>query len=678
MAQKASDKPREIHRSVCPYDCPDCCGLLVEIADKRAIRVTGDPDHPTTRGTLCAKMNHYEKTVHSPERLTEPLLRCGKKGEGKFRPISWAEAIKRIGEQWSNIIAESGPEAILPYSYAGTMGILQRNAAHPFFHRMGASLLERGICMPAKGAGWQAVMGDTPAPDPDEVLSSDLVILWSCNAAATNIHFLHRVKRAQQRGAKVWLIDLYRHRTAAVADRTFLVNPGSDAALALGMMHILVRDNLCDLAFIAAQVQGFAELQQVLPAYTPEAVSRITGLAPEVIEEMTASYAAARAPFINIGGGVSRYRNGAMSVRSIVCLPALVGAWAKQGGGCFVGTSTGAAFDMPQIEGTALRQGTPRTINMSCLGDALTELNSPPVKGLYIHSSNPAVVAPDQNRVLAGLARDDLFTVVHERFMTDSARYADILLPATSSLETSDVYRSYGSYSVQRSRPLIPAVGESKSNREVFALLASEMGYAEPIFHKSDDELITELTATPNGWWDGIDMQAFASGHPVELSPPADSGYSTPSGRIEIFNPLLEEKLPRYLALSDQRFALQLVTAPALKTLNSTFFERDELRDRQMGLMVNGSEARKRGLGEGDLVTAFNDLGEVDFYLQLDDEVPAGLAIAEGVWWIAFAPGQRTVNSLTSQQLTDAGGGSTFYDNRIELKMAKEKTEVRD
>jgi anaerobic selenocysteine-containing dehydrogenase len=661
--------PSNIERSACPYDCPDACGLLIEIEDNRAIGVSGDPEHPFTRGSLCAKMNHYEKTVHSPRRLTEPLLRCGAKGEGKFRPISWHEALTHIGDNWRRIIAESGPQAILPYSYAGTMGIIQRNAGHPFFHRMGASLLERGICTPAKEAGWEAVMGETPALPPDDVLNSDLIILWSSNAAATNIHFLHNVKQAQKRGAQVWVIDLYRHQTCNMADRSILVQPGSDGALALGMMHVLVRDKLCDLAFITEHVLGFDELSaQILPDYTPETVGRITGLEPQVIEELAHSFAAAQAPFISIGGGLSRYTNGAMSVRSIVCLPALVGAWSKKGGGCFVSTSTGAAFDMKRIERTDLLQGEPRSINMSCLGAALTELNDPPVKSLYVYNSNPAVVAPDQNQVLKGLARDDLFTVVHERFMTDSGRYADIVLPATTSLETSDIYRSYGSYCIQRTRPLIPAVGQSKSNREVFALLATEMGYNEPCFQQSAEELINEIIDSPNSMRQGIDAAAFAAGRAVELPTPKADGFATSSGRIEILNRQLDEPLPRYLSLIKTEYPLQLVTAPALKTLNSTFFEQDGLRDNKMHIKINPAEASSREFNEGQRVTAFNKWGEVDFYLRIDADVPAGLAVAEGVWWIEFAPGERTVNALTSQQLTDLGGGSTFYDNRIEIR----------
>jgi len=664
---------KKIHPSVCPYDCPDSCGLLVEIENERAVRVTGDPDHPMTRGSLCAKMNHYEKTVHSPRRLTSPLLRTGAKGAGQFRPITWDEAIDQIASRWRKIIVSHGSEAILPYSYAGTMGIIQRNAAHPFFHQMGASQLVRGICTPAKGAGWEAVMGDTPAPAPTEVLHSDLIILWSSNAAATNIHFLHLVKQAKQNGARVWMIDLYRNQTAGLADRTLLLKPGTDAALALGMMHIWVRDGLCDRQFVARQVLGFSELkEQILPDYPPQVVSRITGLSSEQIEELAQEFAAARAPFISLGGGVARYTNGAMSVRSVVALPALVGAWTKPGAGCFVGTSTGAAFDMQQVErGDLLPDQPPRRVNMSQLGDALNGLNDPPIMSLYIHSSNPAVVAPDQNRVLAGLAREDLFTVVHERFLTDSAAYADIVLPACSSLETSDIYRAYGSYTVQRTRPLIPPVGQSKSNLEVFSLLARAMGYEDPGFYQDAEVKIDQLCAKTNSWWQGVDMQSLAAGRPVLLAPPQGSDYLTPSGKIEILNSRLDEPLPRYLPPTASEFPLQLVTAPALKTLNSTFFERDDLRDTTMKIKIHPTEAAARGLKAGDQVTAFNLLGEVDFLLTLDEAVPAGLAVAEGVWWREFVPGERTVNALTSQQLTDLGGGSTFYDNKIELRQKK-------
>jgi len=662
------------HRSVCPYDCPDTCGLLVTVEDGRAVKVSGDPEHPFTRGTLCPKMNRYHDTVHSPRRLTRPLERSGPKGAGMFREISWEAAVDKIRRRWQEIISGPGAEAILPYSYAGTMGLVQRNAGHPFFHRLGASLLDRTICAPAKGLGWEAVMGRTPAPHPDTVRQSDLVILWGTNAAATNIHFLNGVRAAVKQGAKVWLVETYQTPTAAFAHQTFLVRPGSDGALALGIMHLLEREGYCDKAFLRNRAQGFEALrEQVLPDYPPQAVSRITGLAVEVLEKMARDLARAHAPFISIGSGLSRYGNGAMTVRAIVTLPALLGAYAKPGGGCFAGTTTGGAFAMDVLLREDFIGGRPRTINMNQLGQTLTALDEPPVASLYVYHSNPAAVAPDQNQVLRGLAREDLFTVVHERFMTDTAAFADIVLPACSSLETSDIYRAYGHYCIQRTRPVIPPVGQSKSNWEVFCMLAAAMGFDEPFFRLSAEEMIEQILAVPRHLRTGIDMQAFNAGKGVELRvDPAAGRYATPSGRIEILNPLLDEPLPVYRPPQGGNGPLCLMTAPTLYALNASFYERDDLRARQGGmhLKMNPGDAAARNLVDGRRVVAFNALGEVTFLLKCTPKVPAGVVVAEGVWWLEFAPGSRSVNALTSQRLTDRGRGSTFYDNRVDVRAA--------
>lgn len=667
--------PIEIKRSVCPYDCPDTCGLIVEVEDGRAVRVTGDPEHPYTRGSLCPKMLHYERTVHSPRRLTTPLVRTGAKGEGKFRPVSWDEAIATISERWRGIIAGYGAEAILPYSYAGTMGLVQRNSGHPFFHRLGASRLDRTICSPAKDAGWKAVMGDTPACHPDEVIQSDLVILWGINAAATSIHFLRAVHEAKRKGAAVWLIDTYETPTAASADRLFLVRPGSDGALALGLMHVLAREGVVDREFIAAHVQGFEELKaRVLPDYTPERVSELTGLSPEVIEEMARGYGSATAPFIRLGSGLSRYGNGAMTVRAIACLPALVGAYGKEGGGCFPGTSTGGAFAIREVLREDFMARPTRIVNMNRLGHALLELDGPPVMGLYVYHSNPAAVTPDQNAVLAGLARDDLFTVVHERFMTDTARFADIVLPATSSLEQSDLYRAYGTYCIQRAKAAIPPVGESKPNWEVFSLLARAMGFDEPFFRQGADDLIDRLLSLPAPLREGADLSPFSEGKAAELPLPPEAcrQFRTPSGRIEILNPREKEPLPRWLPTHGEGdpYPFRLMTAPTLFALNASFYEQDELRERQRGmlLLMNPADAGERGIGDGERVVAWNDLGEAVFFARVTPMVPAGVVVAEGVWWLEFAPGSRSVNALTSQRLTDQGGGSTFYDNRVDVR----------
>ncbi|MCX5736853.1 MAG: molybdopterin-dependent oxidoreductase [candidate division NC10 bacterium] len=667
----------EIKRSVCPYDCPDACGLLVEVADSRAVRVSGDPEHAFTRSTLCPKMNHYERTVHSPRRLTQPLLRTGAKGSGEFRPIAWAEALHRIAERWRGIIEADGAEAILPYSYAGTMGLIQRNAGDPFFHRLGASRLDRTICSPAKGAGWKAVMGDTPAPHPDDVADSDLVILWGIDAVSTNIHFLRGVRRARRSGAPVWLIETHETPTANVVDRTFLVRPGNDGALALGLMHLLVRDGLTDREFLAQHVQGFERLRdEVLPRFPPDRVSRLTGLSVATLEEMARAYGLARAPFIRVGSGLSRYANGAMTVRAIACLPAAVGAYGKQGGGCLTSVSTTGLFAMDEVLRPDFMARPTRIINMNRLGWALDALDTPRVRSLYVYSSNPAVVAPDQNAVLRGLGRDDLFTVVHERFLTDTARYADIVLPATSSLEHADIYRAYGSYCIQRAAAVVPPVGTSKSNWEVFGLLADAMGFDEPFFRQTADELIDLLLERSRPGWEavGLDPRSLADGRAVEvrLSAEARGAYRTPSGKIEILNPREPHPLPDFIPPygGDQPF--RLMTAPARYGLNSSFRERDDLRRKEERplLQMNPADARAKGLADGDPAVAFNHLGEVAFSLRVTSGVPQGVVVVEGVWWLDQCLGARSVNALTSQRLTDQGGGSTFYDNTVDVRPA--------
>jgi len=554
---------KKIRRSVCPYDCPDTCGLLVEVSGGKAIKVTGDPDHPSTRGTLCPKMNRYQDTVHSPLRLTRPLLRQGIKGHGDFRPILWEEAINHITDRWHKIIEQFGAEAILPYSYAGTMGLIQRNAGHPFFYRLGASRLDRTICSPAKEAGWKSVMGETPSPHPDEVAESDLVILWGINAVATNIHFLHGVKLARRRGAKVWLIDTYQNHTSSVVDQTFLVRPGSDGALALGMMHLLVDDNLIDHDFIKTHFQGFEELKErILPDYPPEKVSILTGLSPGTIQSMAKVYGTAERPFIRLGAGLSRYGNGAMTIRTIVSLPALVGAYGKKGAGCFSSTNTSGAFAMKEILREDFMAKETRIINMNRLGSALNELIDPPIRSLYVYHSNPAAVAPDQ--------------------------------------------------------------------------------------------------------------KAFAAGKAVELSLPLDARtlYRTPSGKIEILNPRESRPLPCYVPPYGGDYPFRLMTAPSFYALNSTFRERAELlkKERAMFLQMNPADAEPKGLKEGQRVIAFNQLGEVSFILRITPNVPSGVVVAEGVWWLEHCPGVCSVNALTSQKLTDQGGGSTFYDNTVDVK----------
>lgn len=662
-------------RSVCPYDCPDTCGMLVEVENDRCVAVAGDPAHPMTRGLLCPKMNHYEKTVHSDRRLTTPLLRVGAKGAGMFRPISWEEAISTICSRWKELTAAYGGECILPYSYAGTMGLVQRNSGHPFFHKLGASRLERTICSPAKDAGWKMIMGETPAIDPGEMSKSDLVILWGINAAATSIHAMRDAKDARRRGARIVVIDTYQTPTAKAADEFFLVKPGGDGALALGMMHVMVRESLIDEGFIAANVQGFEQLcRDILPDCTPEKMAVACGVSPENIERLAREYAHAKAPFIRLGSGLTRYANGAMTVRTISCLPALVGAWQRRGGGIFCGTSTGGAFPLSRVVREDFLEHPTRLVSMNQLGSALTTLDEPPVMSLYVYHSNPAAIAPDQNAVIQGLEREDLFTVVHERFMTDTARYADIVLPATSSLEHPDLYRSYGGYHAQRCSAAIPPVGASKSNWEVFSLLAEGMGWDESFFRQSADDLIDQLLDYDTSWRDSGLTRRLAAGEPVLLNPPLDlqRPWQTRSGRIEILNEQEAESLPRLLATYAEQDGLPLRLQPATTpyALNSSFYEQDDLRLRQepMVLMMSRPDAEQRGLADGEQVIACNERGQVTFTLKITDRVPSGTVVTEGVWWREFIPGERGVNALTSQRLTDGGRGSTLYDVAVDVR----------
>jgi anaerobic selenocysteine-containing dehydrogenase len=663
-------------RSVCPFDCPDACGLLVEVDHGRVRKVRGDAEHPYSQGSLCPKMTGYDRTVHSPDRLTQPLIRTGPKGAGEFRPASWDEALALVTARWQQIIAADGAEAILPYSYAGSMGLVQRNAGMALFHRMGASQLVRTICTPAQDAGWEAVMGTTPGPSPEVARDSDLVVLWGINAVATNLHFVQRAKQARRGGGRIVLIDTYANDSAAVADEVVLVRPASDGALALAIMHVLARDGLADDSFLAREAVGWPELRaRVLAEYAPAAVSARVGLAPAAIEALATTLGRARAPFFRIGGGLTRYGNGAMTVRSIVALAAVLGVYDRPGGGCLHSTGSAYAFDLSPLLGKDLLPRPTRAVNMNELGRALAELRDPPIRAMYVWCANPAAVAPDQNAVLRGLTRDELFLVVHDRFLTDTARCADVVLPATTSLEHADLYRAYGHYAVQRVQPAIPPLGEARPNWDVFRALAAGMGYAEPVFRMTADEMIDRLIERIDAAWLGDgDRARLAAGSAVMLAPPAGARWHTPSGKIELVNAQQREPLPRDLPSHEDAGALplRLVTAPALQTLNSSFQERPELRARAGGmvLQLGPSEAAARGLVDGQRVIAANERGEATFVLRVSDGVPPGIAVAAGVFWLAHVPGQRNVNALTSQRLTDQGAGSTFYDNRIDVRAA--------
>ena len=670
----------EIKKTACPYDCPDCCGLLVTVENGKAVKVAGDPAHPFTRGTLCPKMAHYERTVHSEKRLTRPLKRIGAKGEGKFIPISWQEAVDTIAARWQDIIATDGAEAILPYSYAGTMGTIQYSAGHAMFFALGATSLDRTICAPAKAHGYRALMGRTLPTAPQEAQHSDYIVLWSISMLATDIHFKHDVDIARKHGAKVVCIDTYATKTAQWADEFICVKPGTDGALALGMLHVIKRDGLADEDFIARYVQGWQELKEnVLSRYTPQKTAEITGVPAEQIVQFAHAFAKSEAPFIRLGSGQSRYGNGAMTSRLITCLPAVVGAYGKKGGGMLTSAAGGNAFDKDIIRCPDMEKDGVRHINMIKLGEVLTDKNlQPAIRSLYVYSSNPACTAPEQEKVVAGLMREDLFTVVHERFMTDTARYADIVLPATSSLEHEDIYYSYGQYVVQRGPQIITPVGESKSNWQVMQLLAEAMGLTDDFFQQKEIDLVNHIIeSTKSSWPLPIDLSALRSGEPVELPMPENYklDFRTPSGKIEIFNPQMEPALPDYFPpyYAQDTGDFILINSPDPRILDSSFNEREELtRSGIMVLQLNPADADCLALQTGDKVIAENPQGSAEFVVKISSAVTPGTAVSEGVWWQEYTRCGNT-NRLTYARTTDKAAGSTFYDVRINLRPLQKK-----
>ncbi|MGM0426026.1 MAG: molybdopterin-containing oxidoreductase family protein [Thermodesulfobacteriota bacterium] len=667
-------------RSVCPHDCPDTCGLRVGVEEDRVVSVKGDPDHPFTRGAVCVKVKHYPEHVHSPLRIHRPLKRVGKKGAGEFTPISWDQALDEIVDRYKKIISDFGSEAILPYSYAGTMGVVHFHAGHPFFHRLGASRLLRTICSATAEAGFSASMGSVPTTDIESTVDSDLIILWGTNTLSTNMHAWPFFQKARKKGAPLVVIDPYQNRTAQKADIHINLRPGTDACLALGIMHVLVKKGLLDETFMAQQTLGFEQLRPRLDQYGPNQVEDITGVPVEQIQDLALRYGTARAPYIRTGWGPARQLKGGMAMRTIALLPALVGALGKPGGGITRSTAPAFAFNMEAVLQESLASFTPRTINMVQLGWALTRRKDPPVKALHVYHSNPAVVAPDSTQVLQGLEREDLFSVVHEIVMSETALYADLVLPATTSMESTDLYRSYGHYYLQMAHPVIHPVGEARSTLAIFQDLAHRFGFNEPCFSQSESEIIEALLASDSPYLSGITLDRLKTGRPVRLKMPADifsNGFGTPSGKVEFYSQdLAEQGLdplpngdPSVDTAGEGRFRLQLITPPRHQFLNSTFNDVEYLRE-QAGpptLLIHPEDARPRGIEENMQVRVFNDRGEVILFARVTDRTGPGVTVAEGLYWPRFLPGNQGINHLTSQNLADMGRSCAFHCNLVEV-----------
>lgn len=661
------------YKSVCPYDCPDACGLIVSVDNNKVISVRGDRAHAFTRGTLCPKMAHYEKVIHSPLRLKSPMKRVGKKGigEDQYTRISWDEALDAIVNNFKETIDTYGSESILRYSYAGTMGVIQSPAADYFFRCIGATDQDRGICSPAKQAGFRSVYGDTLAIKPQEAQHSDLIVLWGINATATDVHILHDVNIAKKKGARVWIIDTHKTYTFSQAHEHIYVKPGSDGALALGMLHIIHRDGLVDIDFIKKHVQGYDELvKEVLLDFTPGKAAEICGVSVERMTEFAHAYAKSKAPFIRLGSGLSRYGNGAMTCRAINALPAVVGAWQYPGGGLLSSASGSKFIGKDVMQQAHVHAPAKRLMPMIKLGEMLINPEGTKVHSLYIFSSNPAITAPDQNVVRRGLMRDDLFTVVHERFFTDTCKYADIILPATTSVEHDDIYNSYGHYTIGTGYKLIEPIGESRSNWQVIAELAKRMGLEDDFFDLSEKDLIEQIVRTSSRI-SKRDQELILNGEPVEMTVPESykMDFKTPSGKIELYNPQDVEPLIRYMPPYGDNAPFWLINGNDIRILDSSFCELDFNDPELMKLRIHPEDAKMYNINDGAEVEIYNDRGSVKIKAYYDDEVQRGTLVTLGVWWQSQSSDPHVaINALTAARPTDQGWGSTFYDVQVHIR----------
>lgn len=667
-------------RSVCPFDCPDTCGLHVTLTEGKVTAVTGDPEHPITRGAICNKVRQLPDRVHHPERLLTPMRRVGPKGTLQFEPISWDEAYDELTGKMRSIIEDYGADAILPYSFYGNMGILNAEGMdRRFFHRLGASRLDRAICNAAGSKGYSYTMGGSISIDPEETIHTKLFLIWGCNLVSTNMHQTMLATEARKNGARIIHIDVHRNRTSSWADEFILVRPGSDGALALGMMHILIRDGYVNESFVREYTVGYEQLAEQAAAYTPDVVSELTGVHVDKIEELAALYGTTTPSFIRIGNGLQHHDNGGMIVRTISCLPALTGQWAEIGGGAMKGNSWYSRLNSSALEREdLLPDPSVRTINMNQLGDALTELDRP-VHMLFVYNSNPAIVAPEQDKVRKGLIRDDLYTVTHDLFLTDTCKYADIVLPATSHLENLDLYASYWHLYLQLGKPILPPAGQSKSNFTLFKELALRMGFEPELFDLKEEDMIREaLDSKLNPLLEGITFEMLMENDWMKAGDgrryPVQGELPTPSGKIELYSEaMLTAGLPpspTYTPLAEpDTYPFLLTTGPNHSYINSTFGNQAKLRKLEKAPMLHmhAEDASRLGLTDGERVLVRNDRGEAKLTLKLGEDVLPGVLVTQGLWWDDEGNGMSPVNALTPQRLADMAGGATFFSNRVEV-----------
>lgn len=688
-----ADSRVQVVRTACPHDCPDTCGMLVTVKDGVAVKIQGDPSMPFTEGTLCTKVAHYLERTYSPDRILHPMKRVGPKGSGAFARISWDEALDTIAARLKALAAEN-PESILPVSYAGTMGMAQYSSMdRRFFHKLGASLLDRTLCSTLGKFGLKATLGGSVGMDPERFDEARLIILWGANPVVSNLHLWSRVQEAKRRGARVIAIDPYRSLSAEKCTQQIALLPGTDGALALALMHVLIGENLVDRDYVARYTVGFDRLAERVKQYPPEWAAKVCGITAAEIVNLARDYASVKPAAIRLNYGMQRHAGGGIAARNIACLPALTGAWRDAAGGIVLTTADFYNFDHAALERPDLLAGRrPRVINQAALGDALTAAD-PAVRAIIVYNNNPVAVCPDSEKVIAGFRREDLFTVVMDSFLTDTADYADIVLPATTQLEHHDVHKSYGHLYVLANNPAIAPVGESLPNSEVFRRLAARMGFGEPCFRDSDEDICRTALRSSSPRMKGIEWEEVkASGWrrlavPERFAPFAEGGFPTPSGKCEFHSALLEQQgidpLPFFSPPAESaqsnpalgaRYPLAFLSPPARNFLNSSFANLKRFRDLEgePRLELHSADAAARGIADGDRVRVFNDRGSFTLRARVNDKPRPGVVVAPSVWWKKHSPGGGNANNVTSQRTGDLGGGATFYDCLVEVERTEQ------
>ena len=693
IAPAPDTAPDTVVRSACPHDCPDTCALLVTVRDGVAVSVRGDPDHPTTHGALCTKVSRYAERTYHPGRLLHPMRRIGPKGSGLFEPVSWDAALHGIAERLKAIAARE-PQAVLPYSYGGTLGFVQgESMAARFFHQLGASLLDRTICATAGEAGLKAVIGGKLGMDVEQFENSRLILIWGSNSITSNLHFWTYAQRAKRAGAKLVCIDPWRNDTADKCHEHIQLRPGTDAALAYALMHELIVNDRLDHGYIASYTVGFEALRERALEWPPERAAEVCGVPVAQIRQLARDYGTLSPAAIRLNYGLQRVRGGANAVRAIACLPALVGAWRHDAGGLLLSSSNhfaanGAALERPDL----LAERKPRTINMVTIGDDLLREGDsdfgPKIEAVIVYNSNPLAVAPEGAKVRQGFARDDLFTVVLDHFQTDTADYADYLLPATTQLEHVDVHKGYGHRYWLANNAAIAPLGEAKPNTEIFRLLAARMGFTDTCFSETDEQLAALAIAPDarNGSiaWSSLRTSGWAK-LPGPAAPFAAGGFPTPSGQCEFWSQREadagRDALPEIILPYEcdatapdlaARYPLAMISPPARNFLNSSFVNVDSLRklEGEPLLLLHPVDAQRRGVEDGQMVRTFNDRGATLSRARLSTRTRPGQVVALGLWWRKLSPGGTNANQLTHQRLTDLGAGPCFYDCLVEVAAA--------